>query len=105
MGPVKLIIYFMCREYFILNHTKIKMESQFNAIPKGDISLNKKVHATKQEYIACIGYIHDNEPITFEQLWTFISLFELTKSQKIDLINEILNSTLVLCKNWIFFMR
>lgn len=80
------------------------MESQLTAIPKGDISLNKKASTTEQAYIACIGYIHDNEPVTFEQLWTFISSFELTKSQKIDIINEILNSTLVLCKNWMFFM-
>ncbi len=76
-----------------------------NAIPKGDIDLYKKGYTAEQEYIACINYIYDSEPVTFEQLWRFISLFELTKSQKINLINEILDSTLVLCKNWTFFMR
>ena len=80
------------------------MESQINRDSKGDVFMSKKTHVTNQEYIDCINYIYNNEPVTFEQLWTFISSFELTKSQKIDIINEILNSTLVLCKNWIFFM-
>lgn len=81
------------------------MESQINSDSKGDVFMSKKTHVTNQEYIDCINYIYNNEPVTFEQVWVFISSFDINKSQKIELINEILNSTLVLYKNNMFFMR
>lgn len=81
------------------------MESQINRDSKGDVFMSKKTHVTNQEYIDCINYIYNNEPVTFEQVWVFISSFDINKSQKIELINEILNSTLVLYKNNMFFMR
>ena len=81
------------------------MESQINRDSKGDVFMSKKTHVTNQEYIDCINYIYNNEPVTFEQVWVFISSFDINKSQKIELVNEILNSTLVLYKNNMFFMR
>lgn len=81
------------------------MKLQFDAIQKEEISLSKNANITDQQYITCICYIYKNQPVQFEQLWTFISSFELTKSQKIDLINKILDSTIVLCKDWIFYTK